>query len=126
MFWKKKQTFNIDLPETDSDHRVAFRVKPDAKKPVVLTIAGSAYYAVNISGSGCCIRSYSLQPGYTASGTVKFPSEDAIFPITLVVKSRKNDLCHCEFTSISAAAQDIIHHYVLDIQKNQIRKNAGQ
>ena len=121
MFWQKKKV-DVDLPG-DDDHREAFRVRPVDDRPIILKIAGYTFYVVNISGTGCCIRSNGFKEGAEAVGTLTFPSEDVVFPVSVRVISRQRDLCRFEFSKISPAAQNIIHAYVLDIQKNKLRQH---
>ena len=120
MFWKKKK-INIELLGDDSDHREAFRIRPIADRPVILKVLGKSFFAVNISGTGCCFRSKSFQEGTVASGTITIPSEDQVFPVSIRVVSRQRDLCRCEFVRISQSAQNMIHSYVLELQKSLLR-----
>lgn len=121
MFWKKKKIVDLEFPGDSEDHRTAFRVKPDQTRPIILAVAGNSYHVVNISGSGCCFRSHSFTEGFLASGTIRIPSEDIIFPVTVRIVARQRDLCRCEFNKISAKAEDAIHAYVLGVQKAAIR-----
>lgn len=121
MFWKKKPKIDLEFPGDENDLRAAFRIKPDPVRPIILTLAGNSYPLVNISGTGCCFRSHSFPEGYVAAGTLKIPSDDVVFPVTVRVVVRKRDLCHCEFTKISPQAEDSIHAYVLQVQKDSIR-----
>ena len=121
MFWKKKKKIDLKFPEQDGDQRDAYRVKPDQLRPIILSVAGNSYHVVNISGSGCCFRSHNFPEGHLAAGTLRIPSEDLIFPVTIRVVYRKRDICHCEFTKISAQSADELHSYVLRVQKDSIR-----
>ena len=123
MFWRKKKKIDLQFPKGDSDNRAAFRVKPDPVRPIIISLAGNSYHVVNISGTGCCFRSHNFAEGHLAAGTLRIPSEDIIFPVTIRVVFRKRDLCHCEFTKISTKAEDAIHTYVLNVQKDSIRSN---
>ncbi len=121
MFWKKKKNIDLGLPDESSDHRKAFRVKPDDTRPVILSLAGNSYHVTSISGTGCCFRSHNYPDGFKATATLRIPSEDVIFPVSIRVVSRKRDLCRCEFSKIPEKSADIIHAYVLQVQKNSIR-----
>ncbi len=121
MFWKKTKKIDIEVPANANDHRAAFRVKPDPVRPIILSLAGNSYPLVNISGTGCCFRSHNFPEGHLAAGTLKMPSEDIIFPVTVRVVNRKRDLCHCEFNKISTKAEEAIHAYVLNVQIDSIR-----
>ena len=57
MFWKKKKKIDLEFPSDFSDHRSAFRVKPDQTNPIILSVAGNSYHVVNVSGTGCRLAS---------------------------------------------------------------------
>lgn len=121
MFWKKKKKIDLEFPSDSSDHRSAFRVKPDQTNPIILSVAGNSYHVVNVSGTGCCFRSHSYPEGFTAPATLRIPGDDIIFPVSIRVVARQRDICRCEFSKISAKAEDSIHAYVLKVQKDAIR-----
>lgn len=120
LFWKKKKTIEIELPEGYDDHRNAFRIAPDRSRPVILALGGSSFHALNISGSGVCIRSHSFSVGQSLVGTIRLPSEDKIFSVSLDVVSKQKDMCRCMFTKIHPEAEDLLHHYILELQKKYI------
>jgi len=121
LFWKRKKASDIELPGDEEEHRTAFRIRPVSDKPIVLKVAGNSFYLVNVSGTGCCFRSTRFKEGNSAAGTLTIPSEDTVFPVSIHVVSRQRDLCRCEFSKISQPAQEMIHAYVLEVQKKQIR-----
>lgn len=121
MFWKKTKKIDIEIKGDDEDNRAAFRIKPEPKRPLILTVQGNSYPITNISGTGCCFRSHQFAIGASVAGTIRMPSEDIIFPVSIRVVARQRDLCRCEFSKISASAENAIHTYVLQAQKNMIR-----
>ncbi len=123
MFFKKKKKIDFVIPGDEQDFRGAYRIKPDPTRPIILNIAGNSYQVVNISGTGCCFRSHNYPQGYQATGTLKIPSEDLIFPLTVQVVSKQRDLCRCQFSKISQQAEDALHAYVLDVQKSKLRNH---
>ena len=123
MFWKKQKKTNIQLDQQFSDHRDAFRIAPDRAKPVIVTITGDSFHALNISGTGICFRSHKFPVGALVAATVRLPSEDRIFPVTLEVVAKQNDMCRCCFRKIHREAEDLLHAYILELQKAKIRKN---
>lgn len=125
MFWKKKKTANLGLDGEGDDHRQAFRIVPDAAKPILITIKGHVFKAVNISGTGVCIRTLNLPLGTVAPATVRLPSEDIIFPVTLEVMMKQDDFCRCRFNQIHHEAENLLHAYILDLQKVKIRQNSS-
>jgi hypothetical protein len=123
LFFKKKKKVDIEIPDENGDHRDAYRIKPEPTRPIILNLAGNSYHIVNISGTGCCFRSHNFPEGYQAPGTLRIPSDDIIFPVNVQVVSKQRDLCRCQFIKISARAEDAIHAYVLEVQKNSIRNH---
>jgi hypothetical protein len=125
LFWRKKKKSDIELPEDDRDLRRAYRIQPDRNRPIILTVAGNSYQLVNVSATGCCFRSHNFSEGSQAVGTLKIPSEDLIFPVSIEVVAKQRDLCRCQFSKISASGEDAIHAYVLEVQKSWLRQNQG-
>lgn len=123
MFWKKKKTIDIELPKNYDDHREAYRIAPDKSRPVLISVAGNTFHALNISGSGACIRSHNFVVGQSLVGTIRLPSEDKIFSVSLKVITKQKDLCRCAFTKIHPEAEDLLHHYILELQKKYIIMN---
>jgi hypothetical protein len=122
LFWRKKPLIDLEIPdEESSDHRQAYRTMPDPERPIILTLGGSSYTLTNISGTGCCFRSHNYSEGFRASGVLKIPSDDVIFPVTVNVVSKTKDICHCKFEKISDKSMDAIHAYVLEVQKSMLR-----
>ena len=121
MFWKKKKTIDFDLPSDAGEHRSAFRIRPDPVRPLILNLAGSSYPLTNVSATGCCFKSHNFPEGFSAACTLTIPSDDIIFPVSIKVVARKRDLCRCAFTKITSKAEEAIHNYVLEVQKEQIR-----
>lgn len=123
MFLRKKKKLDIEISGNSKDNRSAFRIKPDPTRPIILNLAGNSYHVVNISGTGCCFRSHNFPQGYQAAGTLRIPSDDIIFPVNVSVVSKQRDLCRCHFTKIDSKAEDVIHAYVLEVQKKSIRNH---
>ena len=123
MFWKKKKKIDLETDDLLSDHRTAFRISPDRSKSVIVTILGHAFHALNISGTGVCFRSYNFPEGTVVAATIRLPSEDRIFPVTLEVVSKQRDLCRCHFREIHPDSEDFLYAYILELQKAKIRHN---
>ena len=123
MFWKKKKTSDLGFDNENEDSRLAFRVVPDAAKPIIVTVWGHAFKAVNISGTGVCIRTHNLPEGSVTPATIRLPSEDIVFPVTLEVMLKQGALCRCRFKSVNSGAVNLLHAYILELQKTKIRQN---
>ncbi len=123
MFWKKKKKVDLEVDSRFEDSRAAYRIAPDRTSPVILTIQGSNYHALNISGTGVCFRSQGFHVGTKCTAMVRLPSEDRIFSVKLEIVSIKKELCRCSFVSIHQEAENLLHSYILDLQKEKIRQN---
>ena len=126
MFWKKKKTVEIDLDGLHKDSRSAYRVAPDKSRPVIISIMGNSFHASNVSGNGVAFRSHNFPVGSKTHATVRLPSEDRMFPVELEVVAKQNDLCRCSFTEIHSDAENLLHSYILELQKRKIRQKGGK
>ncbi len=123
MFWKKKKTLDVELDSRNSDYRSAYRIAPDGNKPVMISIMGNNFNAINISGNGIAFRSHDFPQGTRTKAMIRLPSEDRIFPVMLEIVSKQGDLCRCSFTEIHQDAENLLHSYILELQKRKIRQN---
>ena len=123
MFWKKKKKIDIEIDSRHEDNRSAFRIAPEASDPVILTIQGNTYHALNISGTGVCFRSSSFPAGSKCTAMVRLSRNDKIFSVVLDVVTVQRNFCRCRFVNIHPEAENLLHSYILELQKEKIRKN---
>ncbi|MFT4650142.1 MAG: hypothetical protein ACI8XX_001321 [Polaribacter sp.] len=121
MFWRKKKTASFGFDGGSDDRRETFRVTPNAAAPVLITIKGDSFEVVNISGGGVCMRTHNFLVGTVAPATVRLPSGDGVFPVSLEVVMKQGDFCRCRFNQIHREAEELLHAYILDLQKVRIR-----
>jgi hypothetical protein len=125
LFWKKKKIIDVALDARHSDNRAAYRIAPDRARPVIISIMGNSFHALNVSGTGVAFRSHNFSVGTQTSATIRLPSEDKIFPVVLEVVAKQGDLCRCSFREIHEDAENLLHSYILELQKRKIRHNSG-
>lgn len=123
MFWKKKKSIDVNIDPKHDDFRGAFRIAPDSSRPILLTIGGISYQALNVSGTGVCFRSNDFLPGTACTAMVRLPAEDFVFQVKLVVIANEHGMCRCSFVNIHEEAENLLHSYILDLQKEKIRRN---
>ncbi len=123
MFWKKKKTVDLEFDSNLGDNRSAYRVSPDRSRPVIISIMGNSFHALNISGTGIAFRSHNFPVGTRISATIRLPSEDRVFPVVLEVVMKQRDICRCGFTEIHREAENLLHSFILEMQKRKIRQN---
>lgn len=125
MFWKKKKTIDVALDARHSDNRAAYRIAPDSDRPVIISINDESYNALNISGTGIAFRSEKFEVGSRTSAMIRLPTEERVFPVVLEVVAKQKDLCRCSFREIHQEAENLLHSYILELQKWKIRQNHG-
>ncbi len=123
MFWKKKASIDLTLETRHQDHRSAYRIACAEDDPVAVSIDGKSYPAVNISGSGIAFRSTEFRAGQRKRAMIRLASQERVFPVVLEVVATQQDLCRCYFREIHEDAENLLHSYILDLQKAKIRKN---
>ena len=126
MFWKKKETIELELDSRHNDNRAAYRIAPDGERPVIISIDGEDFRALNISGSGVAFRSNRFEVGKRCTAMVRLPSETSVFPVVLEVVAKQKDLCRCCFRDIHEDTENLLHAYILELQKLKIRQNHEQ
>ena len=125
MFWKKKEKIDVELDLRHSDNRAAYRIAPDSDRPVILTIDGDDFNALNISGNGVAFRSERFEVGSRRTAMVRLPTDPRVFPVVFEVVAKQKDLCRCCFHDIHEEAENLLHAYILELQKLKIRQNHG-
>jgi hypothetical protein len=126
LFWRKKKTSSLEIDDGGDDRREAFRVAPKTVAPVLITIKGDSFKAVNIGGGGVCIRAHNLPVGAVSTATVRLPRGHGAFSVTLEVTMKQGSFCRCRFNQIHREAEELLHAYILDFQKTRIRHNHSQ
>lgn len=125
MFWKKKEKIEVELDSRHSDNRAAYRIAPDDERPVILKIDGEEFKVQNISGSGVAFRCEHLEQGSRSAAMVRVPTDRRVFPVVIEVVAKQEDLCRCRFQDINEQAENLLHAYILELQKRKIRQNHG-
>ncbi len=123
MFWKKKPSIDLSLESRHQDHRSAYRIACDEDEPVIVSIDGKSHRAVNISGSGIAFRAPGFGAGQRMRAMIRLSSQERVFPVVLEVVATQRDLCRCRFQEIHEDAENLLHSYILDLQKAKIRQN---
>ncbi len=127
MFWRKKKTDTLiveaEAPKSSAaERREAFRVGSDPDNPILVTVEGVDYVAVNISAGGLAVRSKELEKGETYSIRLQLPDGSPVILTELaVVHTSAQGLCRCKFLKLSVLSRNAIHRYVLSREKHQIR-----
>lgn len=122
MFWKKSEPVDVTLITAHNDNRSAYRIAPDEKRPVIVSIKGQDYPVCNVSGTGFAFRSTDFDVEFKSRAILRLPSENRVFSVMIEVIAKQGELCRCCFTEIHEDAENLLHSYILDLQKAKIRQ----
>lgn len=130
MFWKKTKIHNPDiLPDIlldASNHREAFRYEFKPHDTLSIQFLDRTVQLVNISAGGIAF----MNSGFikNQADLVEFDLDIPNYPgnSDIVTKIRildidDHNICHCVFEDCSAIQQEIIHKYLLEMQKIELK-----
>lgn len=128
MFWKKKQT---EAQSEDAlftyytdDRRSAYRVKPAPEAPVVLDFEGMAVALHDISAVGVSLKHSRLARHETYAVLLVLPGRGMMIDCDIyVVDIDAAGIVHCCFKSMDDDDVESIHRYVLERQKQLLRRS---
>ncbi len=130
MFWKKndKSTVSFSFPNEDECQRTSFRVAPDDGSPVHVRFGAAKTRVLNISAGGLAFENHDFSEGESHDIVLSLPGEyvDVRCNVTILRMDSTGKICFSTFSSLSPEGLDIIHHYVLVHQKQNIQKNKAQ
>ena len=127
MFKKEKKK---DPPEQglglniQSDRRRYFRIEPDPAAPVFLADDSQKYQVVDVAAGGLAFEAGSFAPGREYRGRLSLPGLGVTSLLTLrAVRKVRDKVVGAEIVDIGEDDREIIHTYVLQRQKELIKKN---
>lgn len=130
MFLKKKNP-GIDAvnPEDPDDKRTAFRYVFSPDFGLCLVFKKKAVTLVNISAGGLAFENQDFFPGDTDQIQLSLDipgfAEPAIFHVqTRIFHISRDGVCHCSFDALDPDQAELIHKYVLEMQKRELRHGA--
>ncbi len=126
MFWKKKKASETPVIAEPSNSREAFRYtfkRPDAP---VIVFKGRQLPLINISASGLAFENYQFSESDTDTVELNleipnFNGDPGIRPRVRILTIDKQGVCHCIFENNSPEQEEIIHKYLLEMQKKDLR-----
>ncbi len=125
MFWKKKNKQDLSpsrLINTPFDSRNAFRISPDPRDPVFIKIGNKKIIPIEISSTGFSFNGKSFKSKIIYPILLKLPN----YPHVIEAKAKiisidRRIICHCTFIDLSEEIGNVIHRYILNRQKKEIR-----
>lgn len=128
MFWKKKNNNPaIEFSFETDDKRGSYRTKPlTGFAPVALAEGVDKHAAPlqvrDISTGGFSFYHEKFKKNDVCSLRLRLPTDEREIHCKFQILSVDEDnIRHCRFLDISSKAIDIIYHYVLEVQKREIR-----
>ncbi len=128
MFWKKQRTsFDIIVPGSDTKRR-AFRFTPGAGKFLDIFFMGKKVRILNISAGGISFKNKGFKENDADvieidMGDCARKHNPVISLRTRILSIDENDICHTEFDALSDDEEDILHCFVYELQKEQLRNH---
>ncbi len=130
MFWKKMKTTTdaIELTE-EADQREAFRYVFKGNQRLSMDFKQQPVKVLNISAGGIAFKGegftrYDVDQISLFLDTPNYRG-DATFSARLrILNITENGICHCIFENCTIEKYEMIHKYVLEMQKKDIISNA--
>jgi hypothetical protein len=125
LFWKKKKP-ETDLIRYDSeDLRLAFRYHFKEGQGFPITFNGKKVTVLDISARGLAFKNQGFQPD--DADTIRFSLEvpnyrgsTLVFAGLKILSIDGESVCHCVFEDCPPEQNELLHKYVLEMQKNDL------
>lgn len=111
---------NSDKPYVklaSDERRSAVRITPDSHLRALFQ--GNELQVFDLSATGVAIAKIAVEVGQVISLQMKLPDKELTLQATVVKHDQRST--HCRFSNISDEMEDDLYHYILDVQKSQIR-----
>ena len=122
MFFKKKQEEKkmFEVPEGD---RGSYRVYPTDDEPILIKIkGGKTSKAVDICAGGISFPNDNYEKGSTHDCKIKLSRDVEPFAAKVIIhKIDDTNVCRCSITDTNDEQDDMVHHYVMERQKVDIK-----
>ncbi len=123
MFWKKQKPM-IEPGHTD-DQRETFRYTFKGDPPLSLTFKQKPVKVLNISAGGMAFINQGFAPYEEDQITLfldipHFMGESVLTARLRILNITANNICHCIFENCTLRDYEMIHKYVLEMQKKEL------
>ena len=103
--------------------RAAYRVVPDPDDPIILQLDGRLTRVLDISATGFSAPPDVVEPGRRYPFSMDLPSVSRpVSGYVDVLSASDKAQLHCRFVELAADDLDALHRYVLQRQKQAIRR----
>ncbi len=136
MFWRKKKATNAGLILSDgttpTDRRNAYRYVFPQTRRLSTTFKGKSVQLLNISARGTAFVNEGFQPDDADKICLNlempnFNGNPMLCTWARILHITTNNVCHCSFEDCRVEDYELIHKYVLEMQKQErhVRFNSG-
>ena len=127
LFLKKKQADETPTISCDNDQRESFRYVFDREKQLSGSFKGRRVQILNISAGGIAFKNQGFKKydADTMSLDLTMPNYNKNPQFTAQIRIlhlTANEICHCIFENCTVEDYEIVHKYVLEMQKQELRK----
>ena len=121
MFWKKKKE-EKKMFEVPEGNRGSYRVYPTDDEPILIKLkGGKTSKAVDICAGGISFPNDNHEIGSTHDCKIKLSRDVEPFAAKVIIhKIDDGNVCRCSITDTTDEQDDMVHHYVMERQKEDI------
>ncbi len=125
MFWKKKKPETEAIIHDSEDQRSAYRYEFRKNETIEIVFLEKRVPVLNISAGGMAFKNNGFKQfdfdfvKFTLD-IPNFTGDNTFFAGLRILKISNELTCHCIFEQCSLDQHELIHKYVLEIQKNDL------
>ena len=125
MFWKKKRPIHDTLSYDSDNKREAYRYYFQQGRGFTIEFKKKQVMVLNISAGGLAFHNQNFNQfdsdfiQFTLD-IPNFKGNSSFFAGLRILKIDRNDICHCFFEQCSLEQHELIHKYVLEMQKHDL------
>ncbi|MBT4258282.1 MAG: hypothetical protein HOD90_00050 [Nitrospina sp.] len=122
MFWNKKKE-DKKMFEVPEGNRGSYRVYPSDDEPILIKIkGGKTSKAVDICAGGISFPNDDHEIGSTHECKIKLSRDVEPFAAKVIIhKIDDTNICRCSITDTTDEMDDMVHHYVMGRQREDIQ-----
>ena len=122
MFWNKKKE-EKKMFEVPEGNRGSYRVYPSDDEPILIKIkGGKTSKAVDICAGGISFPNDDHEIGSTHECKIKLSRDVEPFAAKVIIhKIDDTNVCRCSITDTTDEMDDMVHHYVMGRQREDIQ-----
>jgi len=125
LFWKKKRPETDTISYKSKNQRKSYRYDFRQGHGFQIDFNGKKVWVVNISAGGMAFnnKNFKLYDSSFIKFTLDIPNfkgDSAFFIELRILKIDKNDICHTIFEQCSLEQHELLHKYVLEMQKHDL------